>query len=80
MANSDRAAITARESLAQAQQLTAEREKRAKESAVSLEEVQAARDQAKDPRGAAGGGAMDGCSRSVLRKCVLRRAVSPDRN
>lgn len=36
---------------------------------------------AKDPRGADGGGArdvMDGCNRSVLRKCVLHRAVSPD--
>ena len=48
VASSDRAAITARESLAQAQQLTAEWEQRAKGSAVALEEAQAARDQAQD--------------------------------
>ena len=48
MASSDRAVITARESLAQAQQLAAEWEQRAKESAAALEEAQALRGQAED--------------------------------
>ena len=48
MASSHRAVITARESLAQAQQLAAEWEQRAKESAVALEEAQALRGQAED--------------------------------